>query len=484
MNRFLASALVVLLAFVTLSAQPDTNVIPKLEEICTVKIGMETPTYLPDFGTKGAITPVRSTATYMLNDPCQLPTGFVWQCPGVKARIFQGDFNGDKNTDYWIPGCGIYIGQGKGREPRTDSIAPHYSANLSEGRQVWDIDNDGIDDMADLKFGSPTDPQGIIFGDKDLWKLDIISMPQTFGRVFEVYTHSDGSARALCSQKYDKMTDFPKRQIITLARLIVERQGEKRIIRLEKLSEFTYTEESGGELSGYSELPGYMYHAKVKDEHTWLGNHNSRYDIFDLRSDTFRLVRSGLPIGESNPRFLHHSIDGDDKEDWTVRFVIAGLPANLYYSGNPADTLLPIGWTKQKRGIASEVAVIGDITGDGVEDFGIALTTNPILNEIVFYKGKRIITGVGEVLPTDKNLSLFPQPVSVSGMCRIISTMGVLQEVEIHTVEGKWLGAIHTEADGYATSFMPSSLGIGAGIYILRAKIGKSIYKTRLIIIE
>ena len=376
-------------------------------------------------------------------------------------------------------------GTGKGLPLRTDSIAPDYNfLRLSDGREVWDIDNDGNDDLAELGFYADIDTQRIIFGGKDLWKLESVPLPVTFGNIMEIYTRSDGSARALCSQRYDKKTDFPKRQIITLARLIVEHQGEKRVIRLEKLSEFTYTEESGGELSGYSELPGYMYHAKAQDEHTWLGNQNSRYDIFDLRSDTFRLVRAGLPVGESRPRFLHRSIDGDDKEDWTVRFVIAGLPANLYYSGNPVDTLLPIGWTKQKRGIASEVAAIGDITGDGVEDFGIALTTNPILNEIVFYQGKRIITRVEEVLSADKNLRLFPQPVSVSGICRITTTMGALQEVEIHTVEGKWLGAIHTETDGYATSFMPSSLGIGAGIYILRAKIGKSIYETRLIIIE
>ena len=486
MNRFLTSVLTLLVSFVSLWAQPDTNAIPKLEEICTVKAAIEKPSYYPDLGIKGSIIGlITLDHVYDLSNPCALPFSKMFPCPSTIAPR-AGDFNGDGNIDYWLKGCGIVRGTGKGLPLRTDSIAPDYNFfRLSDGREVWDIDNDGNDDLAELGFYADIDTQRIIFGGKDLWKLESVALPTGFGNIMEVYTRSDGSARALCSQRYDKKTDFPKRQIITLARLIVEHQGEKRVIRLEKLSEFTYTEESGGELSGYSELPGYMYHAKVKDEHTWLGNHYG-YDIFDLRSDTFRLVRSGLPIGESNPRFLHRSIDGDDKEDWTTRFVIAGLPANLYYSGNPADTLLPIGWTKQKRGIASEVVVIADITGDNIEDFGIALTSNPELNEIFLYKGRRIITGVEEVLPVGKILSISPQPVSASGICRIgiTSMVGTLEDIGIYSASGKRFGIISADADGRAARFMPSSLGLGAGTYILRAKVGKSEYETSLITIE
>ena len=474
-----------LLSFVPLWAQPDTNAIPKLEEICTVKAAIEKPSFYPDLGAKGSVIGLTTLDhVYDLSNPCALPFSKLFPCASSIAPR-AGDFNGDGNVDYWMSGCGIVRGTGKGMLPRIDSIAPTYEYhNMSEGREVWDIDNDGNDDLSELGYYADAEPQRIIFGGKDLWNLESVSFPTTFGKVMEVYTRSDGSARALCSQRYDKKTDFPKRQIITLARLIVERQGEKRVIRLEKLSEFTYTEQSGGELSGYSELPGYMYHSQRTDEHTWLGGIALTYYIFDLRSDTFRLVRTGLPTGESNPRFLHRSIDGDSKEDWIVQFPLSKVPATLYYSGNPADTLLPIGWTKQKIAWGYTPFAVNDVTGDNIGDIGISVFDE--LNEVVFYKGRQVITSVEEVLSADKTLRLSPQPVSASGICRIDLTTvtGTLQEVGIYTVNGKLVGAIHTEVDARSASFTPSLLGIKAGIHLLRAKVGKSIYETRLVIIE
>ncbi len=464
-----------LLCVVPLSAQKPVQELPEMQEWYRwdgAQGGYIS--YLPGFSADGgmnAITQKRDgDPTWFNRFAYDTTNQFSWN--GGAWTVVQLDLNGDGIPDY-IDGEGrVYQGLEKGKPPGAG-----FGRYERGGDKffVADFNKDGFDDML-----TPTNEAKtfrIIFGGKDLTRLRSTQgyylRPYSTG--VSAYINEKGEPRLLTFYRTNVSEGF------YLDALQFETKGDSIVVSLKQLSSIQETKADKNQQIFYPTMSG-LYINKAANERTFLVSTKAG----DIRMYSTVMDKFSLQLTQKRGigylYLLQGSVDGDSIPDITTMIFYNNVLRACIISGSPLLGFEPraiLGAVSGKCDITSStVFYIGDVTGDGIGDIGIADSYSGCFS---IFKGIdwRKLSVVAETGKPDFTLrQTEPNPVSPTGMAILPATLAHAGEymLEVYDLTGKRLGELFKGELPVGDVRIPlniKSLNIAAGMFTLRLSDGR-----------
>ena len=409
MHRPVAQIIVLLLLLCSipgLAADP-----PELQEWWRIQGDISTfvgypVSYLPNFKDgRGAIAtwydgPGGAKApTWLLREKGDTVDQYNWGF--VPRDIVAADINGDGVTDY-ISRFGVIRKGIAGNLPDTENIR-YIEISSSYRYIIQDINRDGYDDViANTSEGLAIQKTlfSILWGGPDLTQLKMTHIPKRpeFDSLeWFIGASTDRSANGnvrIVSQSYDEYSWMvPKWLSYVLRELVITEEQDTIKVELRTLDSLP---DAAMRPAGYLVTIGALYRSRMDEPEVLLATVEERnmVELYSLANDRFsKVIEFSTGAQQRQSRLLGGSINGDDYEDWMT----TGNGYRLIYAGMKNSAFDTIPFARITYPVDGQVssAVIGDVTGDGVND--IAISINSAAGTLIIYKGIRSHTvGVDE----------------------------------------------------------------------------------------